>query len=307
VFIFKKKVPEGFERSTALPRSEVEAARWQGANRSWWESHPMRYDWGERIAFAPYSKEFFAEIDRRFFESTSDYMPWKEIPFDPLIDFRSLRDRDVLEIGVGSGSHAQLLATHARSFTGIDLTDSAVQTTTRRMRAYGLPAAILRMDAERMAFQNEQFDFIWSWGVIHHSANTRNIIEEMYRVLRPGGRAMIMVYHRSWWNYYVGAGLFEGILAGDLWRTRSLHKTMQNRWDGALARFYTTREWQALVGDLFSIDEARIYGQRSEIIPIDVAYLRYLTLPLIPRSVSRFLTNTCRLGSFLVTFMSRRT
>ncbi len=116
-----------------------------------------------------------------------------------------------------------------------------------------------------------------------------------------------MVYHRNWWNYYVGAGLCEGILMGDLWRTRSLHKTMQNRWDGALARFYTLREWEDLLGVLFSIDEARIYGQRSEVLPLNVPRLSWLILPLIPTAVSRFITNTCRLGSFLVTFLSRRT
>jgi ubiquinone/menaquinone biosynthesis C-methylase UbiE len=306
VSIFRKKVPEGFDASTDLPHSEGEAVRWQGANRSWWESHPMRYEWGGANPFAPGSREYFTEIDRRFFEAAADFMPWKEIPFEALVDFRSLAGSDVLEIGVGSGSHAQLLATHARSFTGIDLTDNAVQTTRTRAAAFGLRANVMRMDAERMAFHDGAFDFIWSWGVIHHSSNTRRILEEMHRVLRPGGRAVVMVYHRSWWNYYVGAGLCEGILMGDLWRTRSLHKTMQNRWDGALARFYSRGEWRSLVGDLFAIDEVRIYGQRSEVVPLNVPRLHYVVMPLIPRGMSRFLTNTCRLGSFLVTFLRRR-
>jgi 2-polyprenyl-3-methyl-5-hydroxy-6-metoxy-1,4-benzoquinol methylase len=304
--IFRKKVPGGFVGPTQLPGNAADASQWQGANREWWEAHPMRYDWGGRIEPPPYSKEFYAEIDRRFFEAAADFMPWNECPFDPLVDFRSLKDKDVLEIGVGSGSHAQLLAPHARSFTGIDLTESAVETTTRRMRLFGLSATILRMDAEQIAFHRGSFDFIWSWGVIHHSANTRRVLEEMHRVLRPGGLAVVMVYHRSWWNYYIGAGLCEGILKGDLWRTRSLHKTMQNRWDGALARFYTVREWRALVADLFDVQETRIYGQRSEVFPLNVDRLRIAALRLIPRGVSRFLTNTCGFGSFLVAFMKRR-
>jgi 2-polyprenyl-3-methyl-5-hydroxy-6-metoxy-1,4-benzoquinol methylase len=302
---FRKKGLDGFVAPTALPASDAVAGRWQNANRSWWEAHPMRYDWGEPIDAAPYSREFYTEIDRRFFGSTRDYMPWKSVPFDPLIDFASLADKDVLEIGVGSGSHAQLLASHARSFTGIDLTNHAVEVTTKRMEAFGLKARIQQMDAERMEFGGDSFDFIWSWGVIHHSADTRRILREMQRVLRPGGTAIVMVYHRTWWNYYVGALLCEGILKGDLLRTRSLHKTMQNRWDGALARFYTAKEWQALAGDLFSIDRVLVYGQKSEVFPLDFDPLRRRLLRLVPVRLSRFFTNECRQGSFLISFLRK--
>jgi len=44
---------------------------------------------------------------------------------------------------------------------------------------------------------------VWSWGVIHHSANPANVLKEIQRVLRPGGRAITMVYYRGWWNYFV--------------------------------------------------------------------------------------------------------
>ena len=139
-------------------------------------------------------------------------MPWKKIPFDPLIDFDSLRDKDVLEIGVGNGSHAQLLAQSAQSFTGIDITDYAVNSTSERMRYFGFNAKIYRMDAEQMKFDDNTFDFVWTWGVVHHSSDTRRVLQEMHRVLKPGGHAITMVYHRSFWNYYIIGGLFRGIL-----------------------------------------------------------------------------------------------
>jgi len=304
--IFRKNPPPGFAAPTALPGDSAAARRWQDANRDWWETHPMRYDWGERIEREPYSPGFYGEIDRRFFESVAPYMPWRKIPFDPLIDFTALGRQDVLEIGVGAGTHAELLARHARSFTGIDLTESAVTLTARRMQLFDLAARVERMDAESLRFPDGSFDFIWTWGVIHHSANTRRVLEEMRRVLRPGGRAVVMVYHRNWWNYYVGAGLCEGILKGDLLRTRSLHKTMQNRWDGALARFYTIAEWKAIVADLFTVEAIQIYGQRSEVFPLNLERVRrwFLRL-LVPVSLSRFLTNRCRLGSFLVSSLRK--
>jgi len=91
-------------------------------------------------------------------------------------------------VGVGCGSHAQLLAPpRAGSYTGIDLTDYAVECTRRRFWAIGLDGRIQQMDAENMEFPDASFDFVWSWGVIHHSSDTRKALAEITRVLRPGG------------------------------------------------------------------------------------------------------------------------
>jgi ubiquinone/menaquinone biosynthesis C-methylase UbiE len=56
------------------------------------------------------------------------------------------------------------------------------------------------LDAEQLALAEGSFVVFWSWGVIHHSANTRRILDEMHRVLRPGGSAVVMVYHRGFWR-----------------------------------------------------------------------------------------------------------
>ena len=67
----------------------------------------MRYDWKSEIEYAEGSKQFFEEIDRRFFRSVKPFMPWKKIPFDNLIPFDELKNKNVLEIGVGirGGNH----------------------------------------------------------------------------------------------------------------------------------------------------------------------------------------------------------
>ena len=113
----------------------------------------MRYDWGEAVEHPVGSREFYEEVDRRFFQNAREFMPWTRRPFDALIDFGRLATEDVLEIGVGAGSHARLLAESARSFTGIDLTETAVATTRQRFTMMGLPAErIVRMDAESLQF-----------------------------------------------------------------------------------------------------------------------------------------------------------
>jgi len=294
-----EELPAGFSEPTALPATPDEQKEWQRANRTWWETHPMRYDWKDAIPGEEFSKDFFAEIDRRFFTAAALYAPWKTIPFDPLIDFDALNDKDVLEIGVGNGSHAQLLASHAKSFTGIDLTEYAVKSTSQRMRAFGLTGTVHQMDAEQMQFADCTFDFIWSWGVIHHSSNTRKVLEEMHRVLRPGGEALVMVYHRTFWEYYV-QGTMLALLSRQIFKPSALHNNIQRRSDGAMARYYKRAEWAQLVSDLFFVTDMRIYGKKTELVPMPSGKLKDRLVGAIPNSFSRFLTNTCGWGSFLV-------
>lgn len=296
---FKDDVPLGFDSPTLLPETSEQSRTWQNANRDWWETNPMRYDWKQRIAHPEFSRGFYEEIDRRFFADAREYVPWTSTPFDSVLDFESLRDKDVLEIGVGSGSHAQLLATHARSFTGIDLTDYAVRSTSKRLECFGLKGNVRRMDAEALDFPDASFDFVWSWGVIHHSANTRQILREVHRVLRPGGRATTMVYHRSLYSYYFLSGFCLGVLKGELLKTRSLHKILQRWTDGAMARYYSIPEWKAELSD-FEIESVRVVGSKAQLVPLPGGRVKNAVMTATPNRLSRFFTNDCRFGNFLV-------
>lgn len=297
----------GFDKPTVLPRNDSQGRLWQTQNRDWWENHPMRYDWREAVGYEEFSMEFFKEIDRRFFSNVHDYMSWRKIPFDPLVDFESLAHKDILEIGTGNGSHAQLLAQHAKSYSGMDITSYAVKSTSERMKRFGLTGArIIRMDAEKMKFDDNSFDFIWTWGVIDHSANTKRILEEMARVLRPGGCTTVMVYHRGWWNYYFIGTLFHRILRGGLFRTGSLHKTMQENTDGAFARYYTPADWRTLVSPFFKVNNILIYGPKTDLFPIPGSKFKTALMQTTPDVICRFLTNKCNMGGFLVSTMQSK-
>src|SRR5882762_6066605 len=301
-----KSVPKGFADPTALPAGPEQQKLWQDANRAWWQHHPMRYDWRDKIEHAEFSKEFYEEIDRRFFSQVYEYMPWNKIPFDPLIDFDQLQNKDVLEIGVGNGSHAALLARHSRSFTGIDLTDYAVESTSKRLKSFGLAGTVLQMDAEHMDFADHTFDFVWSWGVIHHSSDTRKILSEIARILRPGGRAVTMVYHRTFWNYYLFGGFIHGVLRGRIFKAKSLHELVQSHTDGAIARYYSKAEWRDLVSEFFAVDAILIFGAKVELLPLPAGSLKTGVGAILPSRLSRFFTNTCGLGGFLVSSLSPR-
>lgn len=301
----KEALPPGFSAPTASPTAQ-QASQWQEMNRSWWEQHPMRYDWKDKIPAEPFSREFYNEIDRRFFADAFTYLPWKHRPFEALIPFDSLASQDVLEIGVGNGSHAQLLAGAARTFTGVDLTTYAVESTTKRLQAFGLAGKVIQADAEKLPFADQSFDFVWSWGVIHHSSDTNKVLQEIHRVLRPNGTAVLMVYYYSWWNAYFICGLLHGICQGQLFKGLSIHEIMQHSTDGALARFYTMPEWRQLVSPYFSVKDMRILGTKAEALPIPPSRFKNSALSLIPNSLTRVFLNRLRMGSYLVSRLQKR-
>jgi SAM-dependent methyltransferase len=109
--------------------------------------------------------------------------------------------------------HLQWAKARPHSLVGIDLTERAVDFTRQRLALYGFKADVRVADAERLPFNNDSFDIVYSWGVLHHSPDTAKAVLEVRRVLRPGGRALVMIYHchsivgfMLWLRY----GLFRG-------------------------------------------------------------------------------------------------
>ena len=110
--------------------------------------------------------------------------------------FKSFDGKKTLEIGVGLGADHQKLAENGAVLTGIDLTPRAINHTKRRFELMGLNSELQIADAENLPFEDNSFDAVYSWGVLHHSPDTQKAVHEVYRVLKPGGTAKIMVYNK---------------------------------------------------------------------------------------------------------------
>jgi ubiquinone/menaquinone biosynthesis C-methylase UbiE len=111
--------------------------------------------------------------------------------------FEDARGLDVLEVGVGMGAdHCELARCSPRSLAGVDFTERAVEFTRERLSLYGFASDLRQADAEKLPFEDRSFDLVYSWGVLHHSPDTQKAVDEVWRVLRPGGRARIMIYHK---------------------------------------------------------------------------------------------------------------
>lgn len=110
----------------------------------------------------------------------------------------------VLEIGVGAGTDfVQWLRCGARA-VGVDLSPRSLAETRARVAAEGFPEADLRVaDAERLPFPADSFDLVYSYGVLHHSPDTPTAIQEVLRVLAPGGEARLMIYHVPSWTGFL--------------------------------------------------------------------------------------------------------
>lgn len=294
-----------FDNPEELPSNEEKAKQLQNANKQFWEKNSMRYDWRETIPYPEFSIEFYNEIDKRFLGASYSIMPWKSVPFEQWLDIPSLGKKDVLEIGVGNGTHAEIISSRAKTYTGIDLTEYAIKSTQQRFRLKELTGTILQMDAEKLNFQDASFDLVWSWGVIHHSSNTSTILGEIHRVLKPGGKAVIMVYYRSWWSYYFGGALL-GLFRGGFFKGKTLHQINQDRTDGALARYYTFKSWSDFVKDRFRIIRMETLGNKADIVPLPSSKVKTAIVNSIPYPATKVMLKNLKMGSFLICEMIKK-
>jgi ubiquinone/menaquinone biosynthesis C-methylase UbiE len=133
-----------------------------------------------------------------------------------------IRNKRVLEIGSGGGGHSALFRNYGAHVTAIDITPERVASTGRKLQILdecaktGSGVAILA-DAENLPFATNYFDIVYSNGVLHHSENTEKCIEEVFRVLKPGGKAVIMLYSRNSALYWTSL-LLKGIQTGDIFK-----------------------------------------------------------------------------------------
>ena len=110
--------------------------------------------------------------------------------------FSRWRHKEVLEIGCGAGTDTVQFARAGARVTAIDLTGAGVALTRQRLALENLSGDVREGDAEALPLVANRFDLVYSWGVLHHTPNTARAIEEIHRVLKPGGCCVAMLYGR---------------------------------------------------------------------------------------------------------------
>jgi ubiquinone/menaquinone biosynthesis C-methylase UbiE len=145
------------------------------------------------------------------------------------IDFQGKR---VLEIGLGQGADSEQIIRRGAIWSGLDLSPESISRVSTRLRLRGLPYERLELgNARSMPFHDNSFDIVFSHGVLHHIPDVLEVQKEIARVLKPGGRLIMMLYARRSLNYllsisvvrrlaiavlYVGRAQGTGIVAGHI-------------------------------------------------------------------------------------------
>src|ERR671913_989818 len=140
---------------------------------------------------------------REFYERVAEHRYATEWHIPSAASFGRARGLKVLEIGCGLGTDGAEFARAGAVYTGVDLTDAAVSLARRNFEQQELPGEFRTADAENLDFADATFDLVYSHGVLHHTPDTVRAVREVHRVLRPGGRAVVMLYHRDSYNYRV--------------------------------------------------------------------------------------------------------
>tara|TARA_B110000459_G_scaffold197696_1_gene241483 strand:+ start:98 stop:928 length:831 start_codon:yes stop_codon:yes gene_type:complete len=162
------------------------------------------------------------------------------------LEFSANKEKDIaLEIGVGAGSDFIEICKQCKTVYGIDLTDAAIKLTKERCELEGIKNYNLqRSNAEKLPFEDNYFNHVYSYGVIHHAPDTMSILSEMKRVTKPGGKIRVMVYS----NFSLtGIMLYvlKGILRFNIFTTQE--KIIYEHLESPGTKCYSTKEFSKIL------------------------------------------------------------
>jgi ubiquinone/menaquinone biosynthesis C-methylase UbiE len=162
--------------------------------RNFWEANPLC---AEYIEHEQGTRELFDEHNR---------MSRLEEPLEfqrKVYEFDKWSGKSVLDVGCGTGYVVYTYASNGAKVTGVDIADKSVELTKKRLEIYGLTAETLRANAEELPFFDNSFYLVTSYGVLHHTPDTEKAVQEVFRVLKPGGRVIMMFYHKNSFAYRI--------------------------------------------------------------------------------------------------------
>jgi SAM-dependent methyltransferase len=188
-----------------------ESMKAKEAAKAVWGTSPAGWIFGNNHALG--SKPYFDAVLEKRFSYECDWL-------DEIVKFKRFKGKKVLEIGCGAGYDAYQFCKQGADYTGIDITPANPLLTRQHLSYYGYSPKTFEMDVESMEFDQE-FDQIYSFGVLHHVPNMQKAINNCYEAIVPGGEAQIIVY-----NKYSIFYLFSVVFAVWLLRGKFLYRSL---------------------------------------------------------------------------------
>lgn len=184
----KKSVAES---NAEIPRTQDGKSTLLEEIRRYWNEHIHDLE----IAKHPVgTKGFFDDLDEYRFDKLH-YLP-------RIVNFDAYRGKRLLEVGCGVGIDLVKFAKGGAVVTGIDLAEKSIELAKKNFELNGVEGDLRIMNGENLEFDDNSFDVVYAHGVIQYTADSQAMIDEIYRVVKPGGEAIMMVYNKySWLNF----------------------------------------------------------------------------------------------------------
>ncbi len=198
------------------------------------------------------SLAFFDEVRRHRYEVTDRWMP-------RTIDFGAARGKKLLEIGHGMGTDLLTFADNGAEVYGIDITQEHHRLAKLNFELHGRNCTIKLCDAAKIDFPSNYFDMVYSHGVLHHTPDIEQCISEAHRVLKPGGKFVLALYH-TWSLPHLYMILRYGIGEGRLFKLgySGLMASMEGGADGLtikpMVKTYSKRQVIRLLKDFPKVE-----------------------------------------------------
>ena len=133
-------------------------------------------------------------------------------------EFEHHQGEKVLEIGCGLGTDTVEYAKNGAIISAIDLGEEQVNLTKLNLELRNLKYDRLETgNIEDLKFEDNTFDLVVCFGVIHHTVSPETAVKEILRVLKDDGQALITLYSRGW-KHYLKRCLILGFLKGKIFK-----------------------------------------------------------------------------------------
>ena len=102
-----------------------------------------------------------------------------------------MKDKTVLDYGCGSGENTVLLAQRGGKVIGVDISPELLGVAEKRLAAHALTADLRVGSAHDLPLEANSVDVVFGMAILHH-LDLEMSAKEVYRVLKPGGRAIFL-------------------------------------------------------------------------------------------------------------------
>ena len=174
---------------------------------AWTEEEILEYYWGEHIHLGYYRDEDLAKgAGTLLGHRVKDFIEAKEDFVDEMYAWSGVeannggtKPKKILDVGCGIGGATRRLASKCvgpdSQVTGITLSSKQAARATALAERQVIPNADFQvMDALAMTFEDDTFDMVWACESGEHMPDKKKYVDEMVRVLKPGGTLVIATW-----------------------------------------------------------------------------------------------------------------